>query len=204
MALSRIALFISGRGSNMTAIAERIRDGSLSAEIAFVAADREGAPGIETARILGLPTVVCSYAELGRERAERALAAAVHEHLVSWIVLAGFMRILSASFVHEFPERIVNIHPSLLPAFPGSEAIRQAWDYGVKVTGVTVHLVDERVDHGPILAQVAVPIEEDDTPARLEERIHCVEHDLYWRCLKDLLEGRFTKTGRRRMRRERP
>jgi phosphoribosylglycinamide formyltransferase-1 len=114
------------------------------------------------------------------------------------------MRILSASFVHEFPERIVNIHPSLLPAFPGSEAIRQAWDYGVKVTGVTVHLVDERVDHGPILAQVAVPIEEDDTPARLEERIHCVEHDLYWRCLKDLLEGRFTKTGRRRMRRERP
>ncbi len=198
----RMAILISGRGSNMVALARKCVAGDLSAEIAFVGSDRERAPGLETARSLGLATAVFSYEEMGRDRAERQLEEALLSGAVQWIVLAGFMRVLSAPFVSAFPQSIVNIHPSLLPAFPGMRSIQEAFDYGVRVTGVTVHLVDRQVDHGPILAQEPVLVRHGDTLGDLEERIHAVEHDLYWRTLRDLFAGSFQSDGRRRMVRE--
>ncbi len=201
--IPRMAILISGRGSNMEALARRCVAGDLPAEIAFVGADRERIPGLEIARTLGLATAVFSYEELGRERAERQLEEALWSGAVQWIVLAGFMRVLSASFVSSFPQAIVNIHPSLLPAFPGMRSLREAFEYGVRVTGVTVHLVDRQVDHGPILAQEPVLVRDDDTLEALETRVHEVEHDLYWRTLRDLFAGTFRPDGRRRMIRER-
>lgn len=198
----RMAVLISGRGSNMEVLARRCRAGDLDADIVFVGADRERAPGLEIARSFGLSTEVFPYDELGRDRAERRMEAALLSGAVQWIVLAGFMRILSASFVGGFADRIVNIHPSLLPSFPGMCSIREAFEYGVRTTGVTVHLVDRKVDHGPILAQEPVVVREDDTVTTLEERVHLVEHDLYWRTLGDLFAGRFRLVGGRRMLRE--
>ena len=139
---SSMAILISGRGSNMCVLADKVASGDLPGSISFVGSDREKAQGLEAARIRGLTTRVFPYEELGRERAEESLIQALLESGVTWIVLAGFMKILSARFVAEFGGRIVNIHPSLLPAFPGVDAIGQALKYGVKVTGVTVHLVD--------------------------------------------------------------
>ncbi len=195
---SSMAILISGRGSNMCVLADKIASGELPANISFVGADREKAQGLEAARIRGLATRVFSYEELGRERAENDLIQALLESGSTWVVLAGFMKILSARFVAEFGGRIVNIHPSLLPAFPGVDAIGQALKYGVKVTGVTVHLVDRKVDHGPILAQQAVSITDGMDQESLEQNIHAVEHDLYWRTLKNLFEGRYVEYGRRR------
>ncbi len=196
--LSSMAILISGRGSNMSVLADRITSGDLPGSISFVGADREKAAGLEAARIRGLATQVFPYDDLGRERAENQLIQALLESGSTWIVLAGFMKILSARFVAEFGGRIVNIHPSLLPAFPGVDAIGQALKYGVKITGVTVHLVDRKVDHGPILAQRAVPVPDGTDRESLEKSIHAAEHDLYWRTLKDLFEGRYVEHGRRR------
>ncbi len=193
-----MVILISGAGSNMCALVDRIASGDLPGVVAFVGSDREKAPGLEAARVRGMETRVFPYRELGRERGENALIQAILESGATWIVLAGFMKILSSRFVAEFEGRIVNIHPSLLPAFPGVDALGQALKYGVKITGVTVHLVDRKVDHGPILAQKAVEIPPNMTREELEKTIHGVEHAIYWQTLKHLFKGHYTGSGRRR------
>lgn len=183
----------------MVALAEKCFAGQLDAEIAFVAADREDAEGLGKALELGLPVHVFSYRKLGRENAEKALTKKLRAERVDWVVLAGFMRILSPEFVEGFPMRIVNIHPSILPSFPGTDSIRQAWEYGVRVTGVTVHLVDGKVDHGPILAQKSVAVNPDDTLERLEAAIHEVEHQIYWETLRTLFDSTQVSIDGRRL-----
>lgn len=195
--MPKIAIMLSGRGTNMAALARRIASGDLDADIRLVGSDRPDAEGLARAEALSLPTLVLPYREKGKGEAEGLLLEHLEKKGVEWVVLAGFMRILSPRVISHFRDRIVNIHPALLPAFPGTEAIASAWNYGVKVTGVTVHLVDEEMDHGPILAQRCVPIDEGQTLEELEERIHEVEHDIYWRTLKDLFAGRYKKEGRR-------
>lgn len=172
----------------MSALADRVLAGDLKAEIAFVASDQPDAKGILTARSKGFPVELLPYLEKGRSSAEQCLSGLISSRGVELLILAGFMRILSPDFVSAHSGRIINIHPSLLPSFPGTHGIRDAWDYGVKVTGVTVHLVDEEVDHGPILAQEAVHIERSDTLETLEEKIHRVEHDLYWRSIQAFIQ----------------
>ena len=187
---------MSGQGSNMEALVNAINDGKLKAEVCFVGSDNENAKGLQIARDLGLKTVTFSYDENGAKnsskgKAEEALLLAIREYKAEWLVLAGFMRVLSKSFVSNMEGRIVNIHPSLLPSFKGTRAISDALEYGVKVTGVTVHLVDEFVDNGKIIAQRAIEIEDDDTLPKLSERIHRVEHSLYYETLSKL----FTNKG---------
>lgn len=183
----RAAILISGSGTNMTALAEAVAAGELNAEITFVGSDKENAAGLEKAEKLGLRTEVFSYKN-GKSKAEDAITASLTESGSEWVILAGYMRILSADFVKKYRERIVNIHPSLLPAFPGAHAIDDAWNSGVKVTGVTIHLVDELVDHGRILAQRAVEITDEDTLETLEAKIHRTEHQLYKSALKKLFQ----------------
>ena len=162
----RIAILISGTGTNMHAILNAIKDGELDAVPVFVGSDKAAAKGLRTAASLGVPTRVFSYKELGKADAEEAIALAVEEAGADWIVLAGFMRILSPDFVRRFAGRIINIHPALLPLFPGAHGIRDAWDAGVPETGVTIHIVDEEVDHGPILAQESVKREPEGRSRR--------------------------------------
>lgn len=183
----RIVILISGSGTNMTALAEAAASGELDAEIAFVGSDNANAAGLEKARDLGLEARLFSYKE-GKTAAEEEIAKAAEEARAGWIILAGYMRILSPAFVNRFAGRIINIHPSLLPSFPGAHAIDDAWEYGVKVTGVTVHIVDELVDHGVILAQEAVEISDDDTRETLEAKIHKTEHTLYKSALNKLFK----------------
>lgn len=185
MKTPRMAVLISGTGTNMEALLKACIAGELAAETAFVGSDKLEAKGLATARALGAETRFFSYKE-GKEAAEAAIAEAVEYTQADWIVLAGFMRILSPDFVRRYAGRIVNIHPSLLPAFPGAHGIQDAWDYGVKITGVTVHLVDEGVDSGTILAQRAVEIMPDDTLESVEEKIHKIEHSLYKETLQKL------------------
>lgn len=195
--MSTFAILLSGRGTNMRAIASAVRSGRLGAQLSFVASDRADALGLRTAERMGFKTAILPYGE-GREAGEKTIAALCAERNVQWIVLAGFMRLLSPAFVGgAYRNRIVNIHPSLLPSFPGTDGIGDAWRRGVKVTGVTVHLVDEGVDTGPILAQKAVPVKPDDEREDLERRIHRAEHFLYWRTLSELFSGR-DMTARRR------
>lgn len=194
--MTKMAVLISGRGTNMVALAQRCFSGDLKAHISFVASDKKDALGIKKAREMGFETIILPYNE-GRARAEGQLNEKILSQSVEWIVLAGFMRILSSDFVGKYRDKIVNIHPSLLPAFPGTSAIKDAFEYGVKVTGVTIHLVDELMDHGPILSQREVCIEDSDTLESLEEKIHKAEHDLYWRTLRELFSGRYRKKGRR-------
>jgi len=173
-----IGVLISGRGSNLMAIKEAIDRGDLNARIGFVGSDVPDCPGMVWASGQGLDTVFLDYSK-GREAAECQIDRAMELHRVRHLVLAGFMRILSAPFVGRHRGQVINLHPSLLPSFPGQSGIRDAFLYGVRITGVTVHLVDEQVDHGPILAQEAVEILEGDTLESLEERVHRVEHRLY-------------------------
>jgi phosphoribosylglycinamide formyltransferase-1 len=192
--MTKLAILISGRGSNMEAIANAINNGKLAAEICFVGSDNEYAMGLQIARDFGLKTMVFSYNEnevgnSSMDKAEAALLNAIHENKAEWLILAGFMRVLSKNFVGHMKGRIVNIHPSLLPSFKGAHAINDALLYGVKVTGVTVHLVDEFVDNGVIIAQRAVEIEEGETLDELSERIHKVEHSLYHETLSKLFKG---------------
>ncbi len=196
----RLGVLGSGKGSNCVALAEACAAGRLPAEVVLVLSDVEQAGILEQARQRGIPA---RYLPPGPfrakldEAAEAAYIAALQEARVDWVVLAGFMRILKAPFLRAFPQCIVNIHPSLLPAFPGLEAWKQALEYGVKVTGVTVHLVDHGVDTGPIVAQAAVPVEDDDTPASLHARLQAVEHRLYPEALARLLVGGWVTEGRR-------
>ena len=184
----RLAILISGTGSNMEAIMNACDRGGLVAKIALVISDQPEARGIRTAEKRGVETLVSPYErDVSRQANELPIARAIQEKNIDWIVLAGYMKILSSDFVRTFPGRIVNIHPSLLPAFPGAHAIRDALDGGADYTGVTIHLVDELVDHGPILAQEEVPIYPSDTEESLALRIHEVEHRLYPRTLQQLL-----------------
>jgi phosphoribosylglycinamide formyltransferase-1 len=195
--VSRVGILISGRGSNFEAIAGQVAAGSIPAEIAVVVSNRPEAPGLEIARRLGLKAVCVPSRGLDREVYDRMLLEELRRREVDLVCLAGFMRLLSAAFIREFPNRILNIHPSLLPAFPGLDAQQQALEHGVKVTGCTVHFVDEYLDAGPIVLQRAVSVEDDDTVETLSARILAEEHRAYSDALRIVLSGRYSVEGRR-------
>jgi phosphoribosylglycinamide formyltransferase-1 len=201
--VKRLGILLSGRGSNFVAIARAIREGRLAgAEIAVVLSNKADAPGLEMARELGLAALAVPSA--GRKRAEHdaAMIAALREHGVDLVCLAGYMRILSADFVQAFPDRILNIHPSLLPSFPGLEVQRQALEYGAKFSGCTVHFVDEAVDHGAIVLQRTVPVLDEDTAESLSARILEQEHLAYPEAIAKVLSGEYELVGRRYVRRD--
>jgi len=195
----RIGVLASGRGSNFQSIAEAVRKGEIDAEIAVLVCNVPGAGAIERARSLGVPCVVIDHVPYGKDREafERDVAAELTRRDVGLVVLAGFMRLLTPYFLRQFSNRILNIHPSLLPAFPGAHGIRDALDHGAKVTGLTIHLVDESLDGGPIVLQKAVPVEEGDSEERLAARVLEWEHVLYPLAVKLFAEGRLTVERRR-------
>ncbi len=193
-----IGILVSGRGSNMLAIADAIAAGQVPACIKVVISDRPGAPALAAARQRGIEVMTLSRKQYpSRAAFETALAAALKDKGVELVVLAGFMRLLSQTFLDQFPQRVINIHPALLPAIPGLDAQRQAWEYGVKFSGCSVHFVDEGVDTGPIIAQAVVPVLDTDIPETLAERILAEEHRLYPQVIKWLAEGRVEVRGRR-------
>ena len=194
----RVGVLLSGRGSNFEALADSVAAGRIpGAEISVVVSNREGAPGIERARSRGIATQVIPSKGLERETYDRQVVTVLREYKVDLICLAGYMRLLSPYFVAAFPRRILNIHPSLLPSFPGLESQRQALEYGVKFAGCTVHFVDENLDAGPIVLQSAVAVEDSDTEATLSAKILKEEHRIYAEAVRIVLEGRFTIEGRR-------
>jgi len=194
----RIGVLLSGRGSNFEALADSVEaDRIPNVEIAIVLSNREGAPGIEKAEQRKIATRVIPSKGLEREAYDRQVVAVLNEHKVDLICLAGYMRLLSPYFVASFPKRILNIHPSLLPSFPGLESQRQALEYGVKFAGCTVHFVDENLDAGPIVLQAIVPVLDNDTEASLCERILAEEHRIYSEAVKIVLEGNYKIAGRR-------
>ena len=196
--MKNIAILLSGRGSNFVAIADSIDSGRIpNARIAIVISNRADAPGIETARKRGLQALVIPSKGRSREEHDREVAFALKEHNVDLICLAGYMRLLSPWFVQQFPHKILNIHPSLLPAFPGLEAQEQAFAYGVKVSGCTVHFVDEELDHGAIIVQKAVAVLESDDEHTLAARILEQEHVAYSEAISIVLKGEFEIRGRR-------
>jgi phosphoribosylglycinamide formyltransferase-1 len=194
----RIGVLLSGRGSNFEALADSIAAGRIpNAEIALVLSNRDGAGGIEKARARGIETCVIPSKGLEREAYDKLAVAALREKNIDLVCLAGYMRLLSPYFVAAFPNRILNIHPSLLPSFPGLESQRQALEHGAKFSGCTVHFVDENLDAGPIVMQAVVPIEDADTPDTLAERILREEHRIYSAAVRIVLEGRYRIEGRR-------
>lgn len=194
----RIGVLLSGRGSNFEALADSVAGGRIpNAEIPIVLSNQEGAPGIERARARGIEARVIPSKGLQREVYDRMVVAALREKNVDLVCLAGYMRLISPYFVAEFRNRILNIHPSLLPAFPGLEAQRQALEHGAKFSGCTVHFVDENLDAGPIILQAVVPIEDRDTPETLAARILREEHRIYSEAVRIVLEGRYRIEGRR-------
>src|SRR5580692_11201559 len=196
--IKRIGVLLSGRGSNFEALAESVAAGRIpNAEIALVVSNRENAPGIERARKRGIEARVIPSKGLEREAYDKLVVAALNEKKVELVCLAGYMRLLSPYFVAAFPQRILNIHPSLLPAFPGLESQRQALEHGAKFSGCTVHFVDENLDAGPIVMQAVVPIEDNDTPQTLADRILLEEHRIYTEAVRIVLEGRWRMVGRR-------
>ena len=195
--MKKLGILLSGRGSNFEAIARNVQAGKVPAEIAVVISNKEDAPGLARAREMGLATRFIPSQGKEREAFDREVVAALREFQVDLVCLAGFMRILSPYFVREFPRRILNIHPALLPAFPGVDAQKQALDYGVKYTGCTVHIVDEGVDTGPIVCQAVVPILDDDTPESLAARILKEEHRIYSEAVCLLLSESVRFQGRR-------
>jgi phosphoribosylglycinamide formyltransferase-1 len=194
----RLGILLSGRGSNFEALADSVAAGRIpDAEISIVISNREGAPGIDRAKSRGLATRVLPSKGLEREAFDRQVVAVLLEHKVDLVCLAGYMRLLSPFFVKAFPNRILNIHPSLLPSFPGLESQRQALEYGVKLAGCTVHFVDENLDAGPIILQAVVPVADNDTESTLSEKILREEHRIYSEAVKIILEGNFKIAGRR-------
>ena len=201
--MQRLGILLSGRGSNFMAIAEAIREGRLpGAEIAVVLSNIPDAAGLKIARELGLPAIAIPSA--GRKRAEHdaEVFAALRQHRVDLVCLAGYMRILSPEFVRAFPNRILNVHPALLPAFPGLDAQAQALEFGVKVAGCTVHFVDEQMDHGAIILQRTVPVLDDDTAESLSARILEQEHIAYTEAIARVLSGEYHLSGRRYIHRD--
>ena len=198
----RLGILISGRGSNFEAIANSIARRKLDAEIAIVISNRADAGGLEIARERGIPMRVIESRGMEREAYDKLVIDELRTHDVELVCLAGFMRLLSASFIQAFPNRVLNIHPSLLPAFPGLDAQRQALDHGVRITGCTVHVVDEFLDSGPILIQAAVPVLDTDTVESLSARILAQEHVIYSKAIQLLVDDRVTLEGRRALIRE--
>jgi len=191
-------VLLSGRGSNFVALAESVAVGRIpNAEMAIVVSNRENAPGIEKARALGIEAQVIPSKGLEREAYDKLVVAALLERKVDLVCLAGYMRLLSPYFVAAFRGRILNIHPSLLPSFPGLESQRQALEHGVKFSGCTVHFVDEDLDAGPIVIQAVVSVEDNDTPESLAERILNEEHRIYSQAVRIVLEGNYRIEGRR-------
>ena len=195
--MKRLAILLSGRGSNFEAIANNVASGAIEASIAVVISNRPEARGLEIARQRGLDTLVLPSKGMDREAYDRRLIDGLRPFQPDLICLAGFMRLLSAAFVREFPNRILNIHPSLLPAFSGLDAQHQALAYGVRVSGCTVHFVDEYLDAGPILLQAAVPVHDRDTEESLSARILEEEHRIYSEAIRIALSGRYRIEGRR-------
>jgi len=195
--VKRLGILLSGRGSNFEAIADQVSAGSIPAEIAVVISNRPEARGLEVARRRGLNAVCIPSKGSDRETYDRLLIRELEANQVDLVCLAGFMRLLSATFVRAFPQRILNIHPSLLPAFPGLDAQKQALDHGVKITGCTVHLVDEFLDAGPIILQTAVPVLDEDNVESLSTRILTQEHVIYSEAIRVMLGGNFHVEGRR-------
>jgi phosphoribosylglycinamide formyltransferase-1 len=193
-----IGVLLSGRGSNFEALADSIAAGRIpGAEIALVISNREGAPGLARAAARGIASKMIPSKGLVREEYDRLVVEELRKANVEIVCLAGFMRLLSPYFVAAYPQRILNVHPSLLPSFPGLEAQRQALEYGVKFSGCTVHLVDENLDAGPILAQAIVPVRDDDTDETLSARILAEEHRIYTEAVRLVLSGRYRIEGRR-------
>ncbi|OFV98194.1 MAG: phosphoribosylglycinamide formyltransferase [Acidobacteria bacterium RIFCSPLOWO2_02_FULL_61_28] len=198
----RLGILLSGRGSNFMAIADNVAAGKIPAEIAVVISNRPNAPGLEEAQRRGFDARLIPSKGLEREQYDRLVVEALKEKQVGLVCLAGFMRLLSPYFVSQFPNRILNIHPALLPAFPGLEAQRQALEHGVKITGCTVHFVDENLDAGPIVLQTAIPVLDYDTPETLSARILNEEHRLYSEAINVILSGAWRIEGRRVIRTE--
>ena len=201
-ALKKLGILLSGRGSNFEAIADSIQAGRLKAEIAIVISNRAEAPGLESAKRRGLNAVLIPSKGRVREEHDADVIAALRHAQVDLICLAGYMRLLSSHFIQAFPNRIINIHPSLLPAFPGMDAQKQALEYGVKVTGCTVHFVDEHLDNGPIILQKTVPVLDGDDVHRLSARILEQEHVAYSEAIGLLLSGEVEIQGRAVVRRQ--
>lgn len=196
----RLGVLGSGKGSNFVAVADAVAAGKIPADIALIASDVESAGILAHARSRNLPAQFIPPGKFRTkldEDAERAFVAALQSARVDLVVLAGFMRLLKGDFLRAFEGRIVNIHPSLLPSFPGLEAWKQALDHGVKVTGCTVHFVDAGVDAGPIIGQETVPVLDNDTPDTLHQRIHAAEHKLYPECVAAIARGQISVAGRR-------
>lgn len=199
--MKRLGVLLSGRGSNFIAIANAIREGRLKGcEIAVVLSNLPDAGGLAAAREMGLQALAIPSASKKRAEHDAEMVDALHEHHVDLVCLAGYMRIISGVFVNAFPNRILNVHPALLPAFPGLSAQTQAFDYGAKVAGCTVHFVDEAVDHGPIILQRVVPVEDDDTSQTLAARILEQEHIAYSEGIARVLSGEYQLVGRRYVR----
>jgi len=199
--MKNIGILISGRGSNLQAIIDATAAGRLDARIAIVISNRADAGGLECASRAGIDTLVLSHkAYPSRDDYDRALVDELRARRVDLVCLAGFMRLLSATFVEAFPHRILNVHPSLLPAFPGIDAQRQALEHGVKISGATVHLVTPELDAGPVVLQAAVPVCDDDTPDTLAARILVEEHRLYPEAIAIVLAGGWRVEGRRFLR----
>ncbi|MGO9272949.1 MAG: phosphoribosylglycinamide formyltransferase [Terriglobia bacterium] len=194
--MKNLGILLSGRGSNFEAIARNIDAGRIPARVGVVVSNRGDAPGLALTRKMGLPARFIPSKGKEREAYDREVVAVLREFQVDFVCLAGFMRVLSPYFVREFPHRILNIHPALLPAFPGVDAQRQALEHGVKYTGCTVHLVDEGVDTGPIVCQAVVPVRDDDTVETLSARILKEEHRIYSEAICLLVEDRIQIEGR--------
>lgn len=195
--MKRLGILLSGRGSNFAAILRAVRTGAIDAEIALVISNRAAAEGLATARAAGLPTMVFPSAGIDREAYDRQLISALQDARVDLVCLAGYMRLLSAQFVRAFEGRILNIHPSLLPAFPGLDAQHQALQHGAKITGCTVHFVDEYLDAGPIIMQAAVAIKDEDTLETLSGRILAEEHRIFPMAVARVVSGDYRLDGRR-------
>lgn len=199
---ARVGVLISGRGSNLQALIDAAHAGRLGGTLALVISNVAGAPGLERARAAGIPALVCAHGGRSREAHDQELVHHLHTAGVDLVCLAGYMRLLSPAFVRAFRGRILNVHPSLLPSFPGLDAQRQALEAGVKVSGATVHLVEEALDAGPIVLQEAVPVRDDDTVETLAARILEAEHRIYPEAVRLVLGGRLRVEGRRTVREE--
>lgn len=195
--MKKLGILLSGRGSNFEAIARNIQSGKIAAEIAIVISNKEGAKGLEIARQFGIQAVCIPSKGKEREAFEQELVAALREAQVDLVVLAGFMRVLTPFFIRAFQGRILNIHPTLLPSFPGVDAQKQALEYGAKFTGCTVHFVDEGVDTGAVVCQAVVPIQDDDTVETLAARILKEEHRIYTEAINLVIEDKIRVEGRR-------
>ena len=196
--MKRLAVLASGHGTNLQAIINNVKKGSIKADLVLVISDQQKAFALKRAQRAGIPTLYADPKKLaGRSAYDAYLVKVLKKARVDYVILAGFMRILSPSFIRAYKNKVLNIHPALLPAFKGVDVIQRAYRYGAKVTGVTVHFVDEKTDHGPIILQEPVPVSETESVAELEARIHRVEHRLYTQALQMLVSGRLRVRGRR-------